>query len=206
MFHSQTSGDDTDLPAAPTQSSTENDSVEVTNTDMADLGVTLNLHMSEYWPACSTLLIDITPSYLLTNHSDLDLVIMHSCGSQWNLAAGKTFCPPQLNVRQLIITCYILPECLSNFSWFICSLCVPTFTEQNEIFTTPVVRLYQKMKTLICLYCNMVWTTLTQFMILSKCFPIQFTLPMAQYWIHHTLKHKSRTSCRNIHKNWKMFL
>lgn len=75
--------------------------------DFADLdlslpSIDLSLTLAEYWPGCSTLLIDVCPWCLLTNHSILDLVLIDSSKTTWPLPHGKTFSPPKLQVNTQI--------------------------------------------------------------------------------------------------------
>ncbi|KAH3830467.1 hypothetical protein DPMN_103711 [Dreissena polymorpha] len=63
--------------------------------------IDLNVSLSEFWAGYQTVLVDIAPSYLVTNGCDLDLVFMGSEDIQYDLSKGQTICPPKLEVRQL---------------------------------------------------------------------------------------------------------
>ena len=61
--------------------------------DQPSLNVHVNL--SEYWPQCSTLLVDVLPWCLMTNQSGVDLVVIETDGTTWQLPAKKSFSPPK---------------------------------------------------------------------------------------------------------------
>ncbi|XP_060068135.1 intermembrane lipid transfer protein VPS13B-like [Ylistrum balloti] len=86
-------GDEAVYSAPHAGSCTE--SVDVPDVDSADLSVTFNIHLSEYWPGANTLLVNLSPWCLMTNQSDLDLIVMDTTGSQWTLPSGKTYSPPR---------------------------------------------------------------------------------------------------------------
>lgn len=93
-FHSKDSDGDEAVYSVPTGGSCT-ESLDVSDVDSADLTVTLNVNLSEYWPGADTLLVNLSPWCLMTNQSDLELVVMDSTGSQWTLPSGKTFSPPK---------------------------------------------------------------------------------------------------------------
>ncbi|XP_052096921.1 intermembrane lipid transfer protein VPS13B-like isoform X1 [Mytilus californianus] len=69
---------------------------ELSDLDLSLPSIDLSLTLVEYWPGCSTVLIDVCPWCLLTNHSTLDLVFIDSSKVTWPLPQGKTFSPPKL--------------------------------------------------------------------------------------------------------------
>ncbi|CAC5371338.1 VPS13B [Mytilus coruscus] len=69
---------------------------ELSDLDLSLPSIDLSLTLTEYWPGCSTVLIDVCPWCLLTNHSTLDLVFIDSSKVTWPLPQGKTFSPPKL--------------------------------------------------------------------------------------------------------------
>ncbi|XP_021340495.1 vacuolar protein sorting-associated protein 13B-like, partial [Mizuhopecten yessoensis] len=71
------------------------ESLDISDVDAADLTMTLNINLSEYWPGSNTLLVNLSPWCLMTNQSDLDLMVMDTTGSQWTLPSGKTYSPPR---------------------------------------------------------------------------------------------------------------
>ncbi|XP_063419366.1 intermembrane lipid transfer protein VPS13B-like [Mytilus trossulus] len=69
---------------------------ELSDLDLSLPSIDLSLTLTEFWPGCSTVLIDVCPWCLLTNHSTLDLVFIDSSKATWPLPQGKTFSPPKL--------------------------------------------------------------------------------------------------------------
>ncbi|XP_055998709.1 intermembrane lipid transfer protein VPS13B-like isoform X2 [Ostrea edulis] len=59
----------------------------------------LHLNLSEYWPGCGTLMIDVLPWCLMTNQTDLDLLIVEPNGTSWQLPSKKTFTPPKFKTE-----------------------------------------------------------------------------------------------------------
>ncbi|XP_033726572.1 vacuolar protein sorting-associated protein 13B-like isoform X2 [Pecten maximus] len=93
-FESDDSSGDEAVYSVPSGGSCT-ESLDVSDVDSADLTMTLNINLSEYWPGADTLLVNLTPWCLMTNQSDLDLIVMDATGSQWTLPSGKTFSPPK---------------------------------------------------------------------------------------------------------------
>ena len=62
--------------------------------------IDLNISLSELWPGCSTVLVDVTPWCLFTNLSDLDLVLMGSEDRTFRVSQGNTISPPKIEVKQ----------------------------------------------------------------------------------------------------------
>lgn len=58
----------------------------------------VHLSLSEYWPGFSTVLVDVSPWCLMTNQTDLDLMIVEQNGTPWHLPSKKTFTPPKFKV------------------------------------------------------------------------------------------------------------
>jgi hypothetical protein len=69
---------------------------ELSDLDLSLPSIDLSLTLTEYWPGSSTLLIDVYPWCLLTNHSTLDLVFIDANKTTWPLPQGKTLSPPKL--------------------------------------------------------------------------------------------------------------
>jgi len=70
--------------------------------------IDLNVSLSEFWPGFQTVLVDVAPSYIVTNSCDLDLVFMGTEDVQYDLRKGHTICPPKLEVRcSLDFSCMI---------------------------------------------------------------------------------------------------
>jgi len=65
--------------------------------------IDLNVSLSELWPGYQTVLVDVAPSYLVTNGCDLDLVFMGTEDVQYDLGKGQTICPPKLEVIIVIL-------------------------------------------------------------------------------------------------------
>ncbi|XP_014791410.2 intermembrane lipid transfer protein VPS13B [Octopus bimaculoides] len=55
--------------------------------------IDVDISLTEYWPGCSTVLLDIVPSYLLTNNTNIPLVVISPHNQQWNVPCGATFTP-----------------------------------------------------------------------------------------------------------------
>lgn len=72
---------------------------ELSDLDLSLPSIDLSLTLTEYWPGSSTLLIDVYPWCLLTNHSTLDLVFIDENKTTWPLPQGKTLSPPKLKVQ-----------------------------------------------------------------------------------------------------------
>ncbi|XP_061177950.1 intermembrane lipid transfer protein VPS13B-like [Saccostrea echinata] len=62
----------------------------------------LHVNLSEYWPGCGTLLVDVSPWCLMTNQTDLDLMIVEQNGTSWQLPSKKTFTPPKFKTEFVI--------------------------------------------------------------------------------------------------------
>ncbi|CAG2226590.1 unnamed protein product [Mytilus edulis] len=77
---------------------------ELSDLDLSLPSIDLSLTLTEFWPGCSTVLIDVCPWCLLTNHSTLDLVFIDSSKETWPLPQGKTFSPPKLQQKSRLIT------------------------------------------------------------------------------------------------------
>lgn len=65
--------------------------------------IDLNVSLSELWPGFQTVLVDVAPSYLVTNSSDLDLVFMGTEDVQYDLGRGQSICPPKLEVNYTVL-------------------------------------------------------------------------------------------------------
>lgn len=55
--------------------------------------IDLDITLSECWPGCCTILLNITPSCLLTNNTCTDLVLIAPSDQHWNVPQGATFTP-----------------------------------------------------------------------------------------------------------------
>lgn len=66
--------------------------------------IDLNVSLSELWPGFQTVLVDVAPSFLVTNSCDLDLVFMGTEDAQYDIRKGQTICPPKLEVSIVLRT------------------------------------------------------------------------------------------------------
>lgn len=76
----------------------------------------VHLSLSEYWPGFSTVLVDVSPWCLMTNQTDLDLMILEQNGTPWQLPSKKTFTPPKFKVS-LSLWSFILIVIYMQFIW-----------------------------------------------------------------------------------------
>ena len=60
--------------------------------------IDLNVSLSELWPGCPTVLVDVTPAYLIHNTCHCDLVVMGNEDITYDLGQGQTISPPKLEV------------------------------------------------------------------------------------------------------------
>lgn len=60
--------------------------------------IDLNVNLSELWPGFQTLLVDVTPAFMVNNLCDLDLVFMGNEDVTYDIQRGQTICPPKLEV------------------------------------------------------------------------------------------------------------
>ncbi|KAJ8322323.1 hypothetical protein KUTeg_000794 [Tegillarca granosa] len=67
---------------------------EYSEFDLSLQTIDLHVNLSEYWPGCDTLLVDVFPWCLMTNRCDLDLVVILANGDTWTLPSKKTISPP----------------------------------------------------------------------------------------------------------------
>ncbi|WAR00328.1 VP13B-like protein [Mya arenaria] len=58
--------------------------------------IDLNVSLGELWAGYRTVLVDVAPSYLITNGCDIDLVFMGTEDIQYDIHKGQTICPPKL--------------------------------------------------------------------------------------------------------------
>ncbi|XP_055871203.1 intermembrane lipid transfer protein VPS13B-like isoform X3 [Biomphalaria glabrata] len=56
--------------------------------------IDLNIRLSEYIPGCDTLLVEVTPVFLVHNDTDLDIVIAGTEDRMWCIKSGHTMAPP----------------------------------------------------------------------------------------------------------------
>jgi hypothetical protein len=68
----------------------------------------LHLNLSECWPGCGTLMIDVSPWCLMTNQTDLDLLVVEPNGTSWHLPTRKTFTPPKFKVLLSFSNCNMM--------------------------------------------------------------------------------------------------
>lgn len=61
--------------------------------------IDLDITLSECWPGCCTILLNITPSCLLTNNTCTDLVLIAPSDQHWNVPQGATFTPTGIQVE-----------------------------------------------------------------------------------------------------------
>ena len=66
----------------------------------------VHINLSDYWPGLGTLLVDVSPWCLMTNQTDLDLMIVEQNGTSWQLPSKKTFTPPKFEVNYYICWSY----------------------------------------------------------------------------------------------------
>ena len=66
----------------------------------------VHVNLSDYWPGLGTLLVDVSPWCLMTNQTDLDLMIVEQNGTSWQLPSKKTFTPPKFEVNYYISWSY----------------------------------------------------------------------------------------------------
>ncbi|GAB1597682.1 vacuolar protein sorting-associated protein 13B-like [Argonauta hians] len=55
--------------------------------------IDVDISLTEYWPGCSTVLLDIVPSYLFTNNTSTPLLVISPHNQQWTVPCGTTFTP-----------------------------------------------------------------------------------------------------------------
>lgn len=56
------------------------------------------MRLSEYITGCDTLLVEVSPSYLVHNATDVTLVVTGHEGKSWCIKPGHTVAPPFLRV------------------------------------------------------------------------------------------------------------
>ncbi|XP_059174786.1 intermembrane lipid transfer protein VPS13B-like [Physella acuta] len=71
-----------------------------TTSDEDDLepqpSIDLNIRLSEYIPGCDTLLVEVAPTFLVHNATDLDVLISGVEGRRWSIRPNHTMAPPLL--------------------------------------------------------------------------------------------------------------
>lgn len=61
--------------------------------------IELQIQLSQKWPGCNTVLIDVVPYMLLVNQTTLDLKVIDIMQEEdWMLPTGMTFAPPTFQV------------------------------------------------------------------------------------------------------------
>ena len=61
---------------------------------MKQPNIDLQICLQQRWVGCNTLLINITPNWLLVNDTHLDLMVIENNEQQWRLPRKQTFAPP----------------------------------------------------------------------------------------------------------------
>ncbi|KAL4227239.1 Vacuolar protein sorting-associated protein 13B [Mactra antiquata] len=75
---------------------------DIQNIMVPDVGIInqptidLNISLSELWPGYQTILVNVAPSYLVNNYTELDLTFMGTEDVTFDIHKGHTICPPKL--------------------------------------------------------------------------------------------------------------
>ncbi|XP_076349911.1 intermembrane lipid transfer protein VPS13B-like [Tachypleus tridentatus] len=56
--------------------------------------IELNVELSQRWPYCNTVLVDVKPWALLVNRIGVDIYLVEQSGKEWKILSGSVFVPP----------------------------------------------------------------------------------------------------------------
>ena len=56
--------------------------------------------MSQLWTGCNTVLINVSPYWLFVNNSDIQIDMVVSNGTTWEIPRQQTLAPPVINVSE----------------------------------------------------------------------------------------------------------
>ena len=60
--------------------------------------VNLHVQLSQQWPGCNSLLIDVVPDWLIMNEAGIPVIVTEGPGQEWDIPIGTSLAPPLFQV------------------------------------------------------------------------------------------------------------